>query len=162
MRLEDRLKTRFPALLGHLPGGGNTRTRELASIPLFSGVGRSSLERLGSFLDEVEVEAGRLLVREGRRNDTFWILLEGEVEISVPGGPARVLRPGDFFGVTSVLDGGPAVATVRTITPVRALVASSTQFRGLLENETVARRLRSAALQRMRTDLEALRAHAAA
>ena len=162
MTVEERLMTAFPPLRSRLNRSRNVRTRELSEVSLFSGVGRQSLERLAAFLDEVEVEPGRTLVREGRRNDTFWVLLEGEVEISVTGGPATVLRRGDFFGVTSMLDGGGAVATVRSLTPVRALVASPVQFRGLLENETVGRRLRSAALKRMRIDLEALRARAVA
>jgi CRP-like cAMP-binding protein len=53
-----------------------------------------------------------------------------------------------------MLDGRPAVATVRTCTPIRALVASAEQFRALEGNETIALRLMHAALERMREDLE--------
>lgn len=54
------------------------------------------------------------------------------------------LRRGDFFGVNSILDGCTARATR---TPIRALVASSAQFRAFKGNDTVTARLRSAAGQ---------------
>jgi CRP-like cAMP-binding protein len=54
-----------------------------------------------------------------------------------------------------MLDGRPAVATVRTRTPIRALVASAAQFRALKSNRVVAARLLSTALRRVRESLEA-------
>jgi CRP-like cAMP-binding protein len=112
---------------------------------------------MASFLDEVRVEAGRTLVREGMPNDTFWILLDGEVDMSIGGRRPQVLRRGDFFGTASMLDGRSAVATVTTRTPIRALVASAAQFRALEGNPAVSARLRTVALRRMREELEALR-----
>jgi voltage-gated potassium channel len=159
MRLGETFRDRVgvTSLLDRLGSSQRSRTGQLAKLPLFAGVSRSDREFIASFLDEVQVEAGRTLVREGRRNSTFWVLLEGEAEMSIGGGTPRVLRRGDFFGSASMLDGRPAVATVRTRTPVRALVASAAQFRALEGNHAVLDRLRSVALERMREDLEVLR-----
>jgi CRP-like cAMP-binding protein len=163
-RLEKTLEQSgaMSSVLGRFAGSGNPRTGQLGTLPLFEGVSRWDRAFMASFLDEVQVEAGRTLVREGMRNVTFWILLEGEVEISIGGQRPRVLRRGDFFGTASMLDGRSAVATVTTRTPIRALVASPAQFRALEGNSAVAARLRSVALGRMREELEMLRRTTAA
>jgi len=80
--------------------------------------------------------------------------MEGEVDMAIGGVHHRTIGPRGFFGVTSMLDGRPAVGTVVTRTPIRALVASAAQFRALEASETVTLRLMSAALERMREDLE--------
>jgi len=140
--------------------GGNPRIVQLTQVPLFEHVPRRQLAVIAANLDEATAGAGETLVREGHHNDTFWILLEGEVELVMgEGGPPearrhRTIGPGGFFGATSMLDGRPAVGTVTTRTPIRALVASAAQFRALEGSETVALRLMSAALERMREDLE--------
>ena len=130
---------------------------ELRRIRLFDNLPRRQLDLIAANLDEVSVAEGETLVREGHHNDAFWLILEGEAALQPEGGQARHLGPGDFFGVTSMLDGRPAVATVKTLTPLRALGASAAQFRALEGNDTGAPRLMSAALERMREDLDAHR-----
>lgn len=135
---------------------------ELRRIRLFDNLPRRDLELIAANLDEVSVPAGETLVRQGLHNDAFWIILEGEAAYKVRGGGSRTLGAGDFFGVTSMLDGKPAVGTIKTTTPMRALVASAAQFRALEGNDTIALRLMAAALERMREDLESHhRAHKA-
>lgn len=133
----------------------NSKLDELRRIRLFDNIPRRELEIVAANLDEANVPAGEILVREGHHNDAFWIILEGEAAYKADHGGARILGPGDFFGATSMLDGKPAVATVKTTTEMRALVASAAQFRALEGNDTVALRLMAAALERMREDLEA-------
>ena len=140
--------------------GDDPKVARLTSVPLFEHVPRRQLAVIAANLDEVQVDAGETLVRENHHNDTFWIVLEGEVELVIGGVRHRTIGPGGFFGATSMLDGRPAVGTVVTRTPVRALVASAAQFRALEGSETVTLRLMSAALERMREDLEIQRGRA--
>ena len=134
--------------------GEDPKIALLTRVPLFEHVPRRQLAVIAANLDEVQVEAGETLVREDHHNDTFWILLEGEVDMVIGGTHHRAIGPYGFFGVTSMLDGRPAVGTVVSRTPIRALVASASQFRALAASETVSVRLMSAALERMREDLE--------
>jgi CRP-like cAMP-binding protein len=134
--------------------GADPKIARLTRVPLFQHVPRRQLAVIAANLDEVQVGAGQTLVREEHHNDTFWILLDGEVDLVIGGVRHRTIGPNGFFGVTSMLDGRPAVGTVITTTPIRALVASAAQFRALEGNEVVALRLMSAALERMREDLE--------
>jgi len=130
------------------------KVEELATVPLFDHVPRRVLEVIGANVDEVRVEAGETLIREGHRNDAFWIVMEGEADMTIGGRKHRDIGPRQFFGATSMLDGKPAVATVVSKTPMRAYVASAEQFRALEGNETIALRLFHYALERMREDLE--------
>lgn len=144
----------MPDIFGRLASHDDPRIARLADLPLFDHVPRRQLAVIAANLDEVRVDAGQTLIRENQRNDTFWILLEGEVDLVIGGTRHHTIGPRGFFGVTSMLDGRPAVGTVVTKSPIRALVASAAQFRALEGNETVALRLMSAALERMREDLE--------
>jgi CRP-like cAMP-binding protein len=140
--------------------GENPKIAWLTSVPLFEHVPRRQLAVIAANLDEVHADAGETLVHENQHNDTFWILLDGEVDLIIGGERHRTIGPSGFFGATSMLDGKPAVGTVVTKTPIRALVASAAQFRALEESETVTLRLMSAALERMREDLEIQRGRA--
>jgi CRP-like cAMP-binding protein len=134
--------------------GENPKVGRLSAVPLFEHVPRRQLAIIATNLDEVQVGAGETVVREGHHNDAFWILLEGEVDLVIGGEHHRTIGPNGFFGATSMLDGHPAVGIVVTKTPVRAYVASASQFRALEGSEMVMLRLLSAALERMREDLE--------
>jgi CRP-like cAMP-binding protein len=141
--------------------GEHPRIAQLSRVPLFEHVPRRQLATIALNLDEVLAVPGETLIREGRHNDTFWIVLEGEVDLVIGGEHHRTIGPNGFFGVTSMLDGHPAVGTVVTKTPIRALVASPAQFRAIEGSEMVMVRLMSAALERMREDLEIQRSRIA-
>jgi CRP-like cAMP-binding protein len=55
---------------------------------------------------------GEVLVQEGKPNDFFHLLYEGQVEVRRQGRPCAVVGPGDFLGEISLLRGTVAVADV--------------------------------------------------
>jgi CRP/FNR family transcriptional regulator, cyclic AMP receptor protein len=125
----------------------------LRKVPLFARVASKDLELVASRTDEVEVPAGRLLVQQGRPADTFYVLLEGEADLEVDGKPRPALKPGDFFGEISMLDRGPATATVVTRTPARLMVMSHSQFRDAIKgNEDLLGQVMAAMGERLRAD----------
>lgn len=151
----------MPELIDRLAHHGeDPKIARLIRMPLFEHVPRRQLAIVAANLDEVQANAGETLIRENHHNDTFWILLEGEVDLIMGGERHRTIGPDGFFGATSMLDGRPAVGTVVAKTPIRALVAGAAQFRALEGSETVMLRLMSAALERMREDLEIQRGRA--
>ena len=125
----------------------------LSRVALFAGCSRSELEFLITRTDEVDAEAGRTLIRQGRPADTFYVLLEGEATVEVDGRMRPPLQPGSFFGEISMLDGGPATATVVTTTPARLMVMSHTQFRDAIKaNERLLLQVMRAMAERLRRD----------
>ena len=111
----------------------DSKTSALAAVPLFAHCGPRDLEFVASRADEVAVETGRQLLRQGAPGDTFYVLLEGQAAVEVDGQRRTTLGPGDFFGEISMLDRGPATATVVTTTPARLMVMSHAQFRDAIK-----------------------------
>jgi CRP-like cAMP-binding protein len=131
----------------------------LSRVPLFSRCTRRELEFIAREGDEVDVPAGRTLIRQGRPGDTFYVQLDGESEVKVDGKRRRVLRAGDFFGEISMMDRGAGTATVTTLTPSRLFVMSHAQFRDAIKaSDQLMVKVLKAMGERLREDLAAARA----
>ena len=91
----------------------------LGRVPLFAPLAGSSLERLASQLAPVRIEAQTSVVTQGEPGDRFYIVAEGELDVSVDGRPAGSLGPGDSFGEIALLRDVPRTATVTARTGAR-------------------------------------------
>ena len=128
----------------------------LGQVPLFEHLTRKELELIAREGDEVDVPAGKTLIREGRPGDTFYVILKGEAEVAIGGARRRVLGSGDFFGEISMIDRGLGTATVTTLAPSRMFVMSHDQFRAAIKgNDALMIKLLLAMGQRLRADLAA-------
>ena len=131
----------------------NPKIDALSRVPLLANSAPKELEFLATRTDEVQVEAGRTLIRQGSPSDSFYVLLDGEAEVAVDGKARPPLGPGRFFGEISMLDRGPATATVVTKTPARLMVMSHAQFRDAIKaNDQLLSHVLSAAADRLRRD----------
>ena len=91
----------------------------LKSIPLFEDVPEEELRQIAGFAQEVKVEAGRELVREGDFSYEFMTIEEGEAEVTRDGQHLADLGPGDFFGEMGLLEKTLRNATVTAKTPMQ-------------------------------------------
>jgi CRP/FNR family cyclic AMP-dependent transcriptional regulator len=108
----------------------------LARVPLFSGLSSRHLRRLADSMQEVRYMEGASVVKEGDEGDSFYVILQGEAKVVGPRGKAvNRLRPGDFFGEISLLDGGARTASVITETPMTMLELKRTEFLRMVEDE---------------------------
>jgi CRP-like cAMP-binding protein len=131
----------------------NPKVDALSRVPLFAKSARKELEFLATRTDEVQVDAGRTLIRQGSPSGSFYLILEGEAEVVADGKPRPPLKAGNFFGEISMLDGGPATATVVTKTPARLMVMSHAQFRDAIKaNDQLLSQVLSVAADRLRRD----------
>ena len=92
---------------------------QLKSIPLFADVPDEELGQIATFAQEVVVNEGRELVREGDFSYEFMAREEGEAEVSRDGKHLADLGPGDFFGEMGLLEKTLRNATVTAKTPMR-------------------------------------------
>jgi hypothetical protein len=86
--------------------------RVLASVPIFAPLPGGSLEHLAARLVPLRVDAGTVIVREGDAGDRFYIVAEGEMEVSQEGGVMSELAAGDYFGEIALLRDVSRTATV--------------------------------------------------
>src|SRR3982074_1707575 len=105
----------------------------LKAVPLFSHCSKRELEFLSTRVDEISLPAGKTLLVQGQPTDTFYVLLDGEAEVSVNGQPVRRVKAGEFLGEAGVPGGGLARARVPTTKPAETLALSHAQFRDAIK-----------------------------
>ncbi|MBI2239023.1 MAG: cyclic nucleotide-binding domain-containing protein [Actinobacteria bacterium] len=108
----------------------------LSRVPLFSGLSRRQLKRIGVPAQEVHYMEGASVVREGEEADSFFVIVEGQAKVVRRDG--RVLNrllPGDFFGEISLLDGGRRTASVVSETPLTVLKLERRPFAKMLRED---------------------------
>jgi len=86
--------------------------RLLVSVPIFTPLPGGSLEHLAGRLVPLRVEAGTVVVREGDVGDRFYIVTEGELEVTQDGVKIAELEPGGYFGEIALLRDTNRTATV--------------------------------------------------
>jgi len=102
-------------------------TKLLADVPFFALLGDHEREILAERIDVVSARVGDVLFQRGDPGDSMYVLQQGTVELffrNDTGDPIilETAKAGDFFGETSLLDGGPRTASARVIEPMVALV----------------------------------------
>ncbi len=111
----------------------NAKVELISSVPLFAGLSKAELGQLASIADEVDFPAGKVLIREGERGREFFVLLEGDVEVTAARASSSGTSAGEFFGEMALISNQPRNATVTTTSPVRVLVIRDVEFRALLQ-----------------------------
>jgi CRP-like cAMP-binding protein len=129
-----------------------SRADALKELPLFEGLSRKDREFIASYMDEVSFAQGSTLITQDQSNDTFFVLVDGEVDVIISGQLRQTQKPGTFFGEVSMQRGVPATATVVARTPVRAFVLTQQQFGALSRSPEVLSRLQAAIGDRLAHD----------
>lgn len=112
----------------------DAKVEALRGSPLFHGLARSELARLAKETEDLEVGPGKALCKEGDRAREFFVILEGEVEVTKNASRLTTLGPGDFFGEIALVEHSTRTATVTATTPVRFFVLTSRAFSALLDH----------------------------
>jgi CRP/FNR family transcriptional regulator, cyclic AMP receptor protein len=104
-----------------------THAEMLAEVPFFALLDDQERAVLAERLDLVIVPAGQILYNAGDPGDSIFVVRAGEVELFFKNdtGDRIVLetaRVGDFFGETSLMDGGPRTASAVVLADLEALV----------------------------------------
>jgi CRP-like cAMP-binding protein len=110
--------------------------RTLRSVPLLAPLDDAALGRLAAGTRQLTFGTGELVVREGDKGDSFYVIARGEAEVTLNSG-ARTkslssLYSGSFFGEMSLLAGEPRTATVRAVTDLVVLVVERDAFRNII------------------------------
>ena len=113
----------------------NEKVELIKRAPLFAQCSRRELEEIAHIADEVDLPEGKEMTRQGASGREFFVLLEGDAEVTQDGRSINQLSTGDFFGEIALVSESPRTATVTATSPVRALVITDRSFRRLLDEQ---------------------------
>jgi signal transduction histidine kinase len=107
----------------------------------FPGIKPAEIEELIANSQVRSYMPDAILCRENAVEDRFYMILEGEVEVSksINNSEARLLKtlgPGDFFGEMALIHNAPRAATVRAMTSLTTLELDKAGFNRVLHNST--------------------------
>ena len=113
----------------------DTKVEALKRAPLFEGLSRKQLTELAKVTEDVDFNAGKGLCREGERGQEFFVIMEGEAEVTRNGKHLATRRSGEFFGEIALVADVPRTATVTAKTPIRFFVLTHRRFLRLLDGQ---------------------------
>ena len=110
----------------------NVKVEALRRAPLFEELSKKELTALASATDDLAVETGTVLCREGRIGTEFFVIVDGDAEVTKGGKRIATLSGGDFVGEIALLTTAKRTATVTVTTPLRCFVLTQSAFRQVL------------------------------
>ncbi|WP_188151720.1 cyclic nucleotide-binding domain-containing protein [Teredinibacter waterburyi] len=117
--------------------GGDWMSALLQS-PLFAKIPLTQVQELFLRFQDVALDAGDVVVKEGERGDYFYVVVAGQARVTNRLGSIDVeLRPGQFFGEEALLGNTPRNATISMETKGRLKRLNSDDFMALLKAPVV-------------------------
>ena len=123
----------------------------LKKVPLFSGLAERELIQIADVMQERRFPAGSTVTQEGAGGVGFFVIEEGEADVTVGGEPRRTIGPGDYFGEIALLTDSPRTATIVAQTDLVCYGMTPWDFKPLVEtNSTIAWKLLTAMAEKLR------------
>ncbi len=114
----------------------------LKGVPLFGGCSSRQLRYIAGRGWEQEYPLGSDLCEQGKFGDDFFVILDGQAEVTRDRRKVGVLGPGTYFGEVALLRPSigrtPRTATVTAVTLVRCFLLSKNEFRTLIYEGNIA------------------------
>jgi CRP/FNR family cyclic AMP-dependent transcriptional regulator len=134
--------------------GRDSKVELIRDVPLFSKLSKKGLEDVAHIADELDLPAGKVMAKEGDRGREFFVLLEGEADVTKGDRSINTMRKGDFFGEIALVTKMPRTASVTATSDVRVLVITERDFAGLLKRSPeVGRGVAEALAERIAPDI---------
>ena len=123
----------------------------LGALPMFGGCSNRELRDVARIVDELQVEAGRVLMSQGDAGQEAFVIEEGTADVVRDGQLLATVGPGSYVGELALIDAGPRSATVIAMMPMRVLVIGTREFSILLDEVPgLARRVLVSTARRLR------------
>jgi CRP/FNR family transcriptional regulator, cyclic AMP receptor protein len=123
----------------------------LKKVPLFAGLDDRELEQIASTMRERRFAAGETVTEEGAGGAGFFIVEDGEADVTVDGQQRGTIVAGDYFGEIALLTGSDRTATIVARTDMLCWGMTPWDFRPLVEsNSTIAWKLLTAMADKLK------------
>lgn len=109
----------------------------LSNVDILQHLEPAAQLKIADALQPVTFNTGEVIVKEGDEGDNFYLIDEGEVDVSVNGKAVTTLHRGGYFGELALLYNAPRQATVIARTPLKLERLDKLGFTRLLGQEVV-------------------------
>ena len=134
--------------------GKDGKVELIKRVPLFSKLSKKGLGEVAQIADELDLPQGKVMAVEGDRGREFFVLLEGEADVTKGDRSINTMKEGDFFGEIALVTKMPRTASVTATTPVRVLVITERDFGALIKHsDEVGRSVAEALAERIAPEL---------
>jgi CRP-like cAMP-binding protein len=113
---------------------------QLRTVALFKDFSDEDLEHVAAMTKRVEFAPGNTVASQGEMGVGFHQIMQGSADVIQDGETIGQLKPGDYFGEISLIDGGTRSATVTTRSPTTTLSITAWDFKLLLDHHPEMRR----------------------
>jgi CRP-like cAMP-binding protein len=113
--------------------GKDAKVELLKRVPLFSRLDKKGLQDVAHIADQLDLPAGKEMATEGDRGREFFVLLDGEADVTKGGEHINTMKRGDFFGEIALVTKMPRTATVTATSDVDVLVITEHDFDSLMK-----------------------------
>lgn len=107
--------------------------------PAFHRIPPANIAQIIACVEQIEVDAGQDVVRQGAPGDYYYILTEGRCQVLSGDDEVEIdqIDPGEGFGEEALVSGDPRNATVRTLSRCGLVRLAATDFARLLRDPLV-------------------------
>jgi len=128
----------------------NVKVEALKRAPLFEGLSNKELRELARATEDLKIEAGTVLCKEGGLGREFFVIVDGVAEVTKSGRHLATRQAGEFFGEIALITTTKRTATVTAKTPIRCFILTRGDFRRVLdESPSVERKVMQALAERL-------------
>ena len=128
----------------------DVKVEALKRAPLFEGLSKRELRELARATEDLKIEAGTVMCREGSLGREFFVIVDGVAEVTKNGKRLATRQAGEFFGEIALITTTKRTATVTAKTPIRCFILTRGDFRRVLdESPSVERKVMQALAERL-------------
>jgi CRP/FNR family transcriptional regulator, cyclic AMP receptor protein len=113
----------------------DTKTAALKQAPLFGGLSNRQIAKIARLSDDLDVPSGAVLCKEGSSGQEFFMIIDGQADVTRGEKHVATLTNGDFFGEIALLEPMKRTATVTASTPLSFFVVTRQAFNSVIRTD---------------------------
>jgi CRP/FNR family transcriptional regulator, cyclic AMP receptor protein len=115
------------------PDGEESTDFGLQGVPWFASCTEAQLAQIARIAERLQVQAGEVVLREGRLGRELFVILEGTATVTRHGRVVNVLHAGGYFGELSAIEAAPRSATVTATTDLDVFIIGPREFETMMD-----------------------------
>ena len=118
---------------GDSTAGEPAAPERLQGVPWFAACTEEQLFEVARIAERLRIQAGEVILREGRLGRELFVILEGTATVTRDGHVVNILQAGDYFGELAAIEAVPRSATVHATTDLDVLIVGPREFETMMD-----------------------------